>query len=283
MHLRQALAQARRTLEEVSDSPASDARLLLADLLGETPTWVMAHDDKDLPADAERRLQDRLGRCARGEPLPYVLGWWEFYGRRFAVTPEVLIPRPETEQIVERALAALRNRRPAARVIDVGTGSGCVAISLACEMPALTVVATDLSRGALEVARTNARAHQVAARVRLVQGSLLAAVAGPWDIVCANLPYVPTSRLGRLPVAEHEPRLALDGGPQGTGVMIGLVDDLGRCLAPGGLALMEIDETQGEAVASAARQALPGTRVEIRPDLAGRPRLIEARRGGYAD
>jgi len=188
VRVREALRQARGRLEPVSDSPALDARVLLADTLDTSPGWLLAHDDETISTEAEEVFLERLRRRAGGEPLPYVLGWWEFHGRRFAVSSSVLIPRPETELLLDLALTDLRRRRLPTRLIDVGTGSGCVAVSLAVEAPPITVVAADVSRPALEVARANARAHQVGARLQLVQASLLQGMAGGWDLICANLP-----------------------------------------------------------------------------------------------
>jgi release factor glutamine methyltransferase len=265
-------------LEPVSDSSGSDARLLLADTLDTSPSWILAHDDEVLPTEAATLFTHRLRRCAGGEPLPYVLGWWEFYGRRFFVNPSVLIPRPETELLVERALQDLRRRDGPVRVIDIGTGSGCVAVSLAAEMPLSTVVASDVSRQALAVALSNGDFHGVTARLRLVQASLFGGLAGVWDIVCANLPYIPTDRLRRLAVAHHEPKLALDGGRHGTELAARLIRSLRPRLAPGGLALVEMDEEQADALTGFAREALSDAAIEVEEDLAGRPRLLLIRR-----
>ena len=270
-------------LEPVSDSPSLDARVLLADTLGTSPSRLLAHDDEVLPIEAEGVFVDRLRRCAGGEPLPYVLGWWEFYGRRFSVSPSVLIPRPETELLVDLGLAELRRRDAPARVIDVGTGSGCIAVSLAAAAPGLTVVATDISRRALEVARANAKAHKVRAQLRLVQASLLDGLTGGWDLVCANLPYVATERLPNLAVARREPNLALDGGLRGMDLTAHVVRSLNRGLAPGGLALLEIDEDQAEELMTVAQDSMHDAVAAIMVDLTGRPRVLQVQRSGDVD
>jgi release factor glutamine methyltransferase len=274
------LRRARGLLEPVSDSPALDARVLLADTLDRPSSWLLAHDDDVVPAEAETAFQNRLGRCAAGEPLPYVLGWWEFYGRRFVVSASVLIPRPETELLVDLALAEIRQLSLPARLVDVGTGSGCVAVSLAAEAPQITVVAADVSRPALEIARTNARFHSVRAQLRLVQASLLEGMAGGWDILCANLPYVPTGRLPTLAVARNEPKVALDGGSRGTQLTATVIRALDDLLAPGGLALLEIDEDQAGELMAVAQTSLRGATSELTIDLAGRPRVLQVRRRG---
>jgi release factor glutamine methyltransferase len=274
------LRQARGLLEPVSDSPALDARVLLADTLDTSSSWILAHDEDVVPAEAETTFLNRLHRCAAGEPLPYVLGWWEFYGRRFVVSARVLIPRPETELLVDLALAELRRRSRPARLVDVGTGSGCVAVSLAAEAPQIAVIAADVSRPALETARTNARVHNVVAQLRLVQASLLEGLAGGWDILCANLPYVPTGRLPTLEVARHEPKVALDGGPRGTQLTASVIRALDNLLAPGGLALLEIDQDQAVELLAVVQTSLRGATGEIATDLAGRPRVLQVRRRG---
>ena len=279
MRIGEALAQARQALEPVSETSGSDARLLLADALGMTTAWVLAHEDAPVPPDVEPLLQGRLERCTAGESLPYVLGWWEFYGRRFSVDARVLIPRPETELMVDLGRTELRRRRAPLRVIEVGTGSGCIAVTLAAEAPTAVIFASDLSRPALEVARANAAAHAVAHRLRLVQGFLLEGFVCAWDLICANLPYIPSGRLPALAVSRHEPRLALDGGERGTRLTGRLIRSLRTCLAPGGLALIEMDEDQSEELSTMARRALEDSSIECAPDLAGRPRLLVIRRG----
>ena len=278
MEVGEALRRAQRSLAPVSDSAASDARLLLADTLGETTTWVLSHNRHVLPTQTAKAFDDRVGRCAAGEPLPYVLGWWEFYRRKFAVDQSVLIPRPETEILVERAIGELRRCDQGARVVDVGTGSGCVAVSLAAEVDDCCVIATDLSHRALVVARGNAQRNGVAGRVRLIRADLLEGLAGGWDVVCANLPYLSAARLRVLPVARREPRIALDGGEQGTAITVRLILSLGKVLAPGGLGLLEIDEGQAAELGALARAEIGGAAVEIVPDIAGRERLLVIRR-----
>jgi release factor glutamine methyltransferase len=277
MQVRQALHRARRMLEPVSDSPDSDARVLLADTLGTSTTWLLAHDEDELHEQAAGLFDHRLRRCADGEPLPYVLGWWEFYGRRFAVDPRVLIPRPETELLVEEALVGLRSRAQL-RVVDVGTGSGCIGVTLAAEEPECTVFASDVSRQALDLARANAASHGVERRMRWVQVNLFDGISGVWDVVCANLPYVREDRVQTLSVARHEPSLALDGGRHGTELVARLIRSLASRLAPGGLALLEIDEDQAHDVTSIAREALPEATVDVLQDLRAKARCLRVRR-----
>lgn len=272
--LRHALALAREVLAPHSDTAALDAQTLLAHLTGHNRAWVLAHPEAHLDASQTARLHQALQRLAQGEPLPYVLGQWECFGRTFEVTPAVLIPRPETELLIEAALDWLRAHPGPRRVADVGTGSGCIAVSLAAEAEAVRVVATDRSAAALEVARRNARRHGVAPRLRWVQADLLAPFTGPWDLVCANLPYIPTAQLAHLPVARFEPRLALDGGPDGLHLIRRLLGQARRQMAAPGALFLEIGADQGPQAARLAAEAFPQAQVEVRRDLAGHPRLL---------
>jgi release factor glutamine methyltransferase len=205
--------------------------------------------------------------------LAYVLGECEFFGRPFEVTRDVLIPRPESELLVEAGLEFLR-RRPDPVAADVGTGSGCLAVSLAAECETVRVVASDVSRAALRVAERNARQHAVRVRVSLVQADLLPPGRIRFDLVCANLPYIPRPRLSSLEVARREPRLALDGGSDGLKLLGRLIRQLALRLADGGRALLELDEGQAERLRPLLARRLPGWHAGLRRDLAGRERLL---------
>ena len=169
----------------------------------------------------------------------------------------MLIPRPETELLVERALGWLRDHPDRRAAADVGTGSGCIAVTLARHTPDLRVAAVDRSPAALDVTRQNARAHGVDARIDFFQADLLGSVPGPFDLICANLPYIPTADVNDLAVARHEPRLALDGGPDGLDLIHRLLAQLPARLSPGGLALFEIEYRQGQSAAALAQAASP--------------------------
>jgi len=270
------LDRTRKRLDPVSDTPGLEAELLVVSVLGTTREHVLAHPEEEVGASAVQSLERLVERRLAGEALPYILGWWEFYGRRFRLAPSVLIPRPETELLVEQAISFLKGRATASGV-DVGTGCGCIAVTLAAEFPGLKMIAADISLPALQVAATNARLHGVQQRVRLVACDLTTPFGNGFDLVCANLPYIPRSRLAQLEVARREPLLALDGGEDGLLLIRGLLTGLPRLLAPGGMALLEIDETQGEAAAVLAQRLAIGE-VEVRRDLAGRDRLLIIRR-----
>ncbi len=268
------LQVARRALGAVSKTPGLDAQLLLAESLRTTRAWILAHPEARLDRDCARVFQQALQRCLSGEALPHVLGWWEFYGRRFELSRTVLIPRPETELLVDEALAYLRAHPDRRRALDVGTGSGCIGVTLAAEVADLRVVATDRSLGALRVARVNAGRHNVSARMALAQADLAQPIAGRFDVVAANLPYVPHEALDELDVARREPRAALDGGTAGLELVGRMIASLPRLLAAGGRALFEIGAGQGAAAVAMARAAVPEAQISLRPDLAGIDRLL---------
>ncbi len=272
------LSTARCLLEGVPGHSSAEVRLetqvLLAHALHKPRAWVLAHPEAALSAQALSQLDGLLKRLAEGEPLPYLLGHWEFYGLDFEVTPAVLIPRPETELLVEQASNWLRLNPGKRWAADVGTGSGCIAITLARQFPVLQVLAVDRSRAALRVAQRNAVRLNVQKQITFMQGDLLSAVSPPFDLVCANLPYIPTTTLSNLPVAQHEPRLALDGGLDGLQAIRTFLADAPRWLKPGGLCLLEMQYDQGDSVSNLAQAALPPAQVQVIPDLAGLPRLV---------
>jgi release factor glutamine methyltransferase len=269
----------RQRLQKVSDTPSLDAQVLLAHIMGKSRSWLLAHPQARLNMVQSQALEEALLRLEQGEPLPYVLGHWEFYGLDFIVSPAVLIPRPETELLVEQALAWLRHHPQHRRVADVGTGSGCIAITLAVHIPDVQVLATDLSPDALRLAQTNAQKHGVAERIHFVQADLLppsdlSPLPGPLDLILANLPYIPTQRLPTLNVTRWEPILSLDGGADGMALIRRLLHLIPGKLAADGLLLLEIDASQGRAVASLAQSIFPQARVQVLTDLSGLDRLV---------
>ena len=264
----------RRALEPISDTPNLDTQILLSEALDCTRAWVLAHPEAKLNRVQAQAFVSMLSRCQNGEALPYVLGWWEFYGRRFRLTPDVLIPRPETELLIEGAMQFLTQYPRRRMVADVGTGCGGVAVTLAAEAPDICVTATDLSFRALRVAQSNAREHRVASRVRLLQADLLTPIVGSFDLICANLPYIPTKVLQGLAVATREPYAALDGGDDGMAIIRRLLTCLPDLLAMNGRALFEIGTGQGDTALTASQDLLPTADIEVRKDLAGRERLL---------
>lgn len=269
-----ALDMGRCALETLSDTPSLDAQLLLCEVLRCPRAWVLAHPEVPLEDVRVTEFIIALTRYQHGEALPYVLGWWEFYGRRFRLTPAVLIPRPETELMVEEALSFLSGRPKIRMAADIGTGSGCVAITLAAEVPDLCVVASDLSAEALRVACSNARDHGVESRVHLLRADLLTPLTAAFGLICANLPYIPTPSLSDLEVARREPHVALDGGADGLAVIRRMLAQLPNVLVQDGRALFEIGAGQGEAVLGIAKAVLPNSEIKLRLDLAQHDRLL---------
>ena len=266
-------------LPDLTSLPRFEAQLLLAHILGRSRAWVLAHPEADLSADQQARLEQALSRWQAGVPLPYILGHWEFYGLDFALTPEVLIPRPETELLVETALAWLKAHPEVDSAVEVGTGSGCIAVALAVHAPSLHLTATDCSAEALRVAQHNARTHGVSRRISFRQADLLEGAPAPIPLLLANLPYIPSETLRTLPVYGREPTLALDGGIHGLDLIARLLEQARTRLGEGGLALLEIEARQGQAVLELARRAFPRAVVRVLTDLAGLDRLLVIQNG----
>ncbi len=245
---------------------------------------MLAHPETSLDPQAFSVLENLIQRLEHGEPLPYVLGHWEFFGLDFDLTPDVLIPRPETELLVEHAVAWLQASPERRSVADVGTGSGCIAVAIAVNVPDARLVATDISPKALEVARRNALKHNVADRIDFIECDILPQSdlplggrqrAGAFDLICANLPYIPTQKLRKLPVYGREPTLALDGGKDGLDPFRKLLRLAPDWLAPGGRLLLEIESSRGAAALSLAYDAFTAGEMHLHRDLAGQDRLLE--------
>jgi len=271
--IREALRLGRAHLHQ-SPSPALDARLLLEHVLQRNHAYLIAHDDAPLNPDEEAIYRALLKRAAAGEPVPYLIGHAPFMGLDFKVSHHVLIPRPETEQLVETAIAWGKDKG-AIRIADVGTGSGCIAISLAHYLPQAEIIAVDVSPQALEIATANVIRH-VPGQVGLVRGYLLSSIAGGLDLIAANLPYIAGHEWPTLPIGvkSYEPTLALHGGEDGLDLIRELLPQAAERLRPGGLMLLEIGWQQGDPVAALARKWFPAADVMVRVDFAGHDRIV---------
>ena len=277
-----------------SESPRLDAELLLARAIGVDRTTVIAHPEAPVGPAAEAAYGSDLARRELGEPVAYIRGFKEFHGLALSADPRALIPRPETERLVEVAEASVVDRltgtpRPAGtaplRVADVGTGGGTVAIALAAALrrrrmlDEVRIVATDIDPAALQLARENAVGHGLADRIEFIVADLLPLDGHLFDIVAANLPYVASDEVDHLPIAaSFEPRTALDGGPDGLAVIRALLERLPRDLRPDGTAVLEIGSDQADGIAAAVAAAMSGWDCEIIPDLAGHPRVARIER-----
>ncbi|SFQ98220.1 peptide chain release factor N(5)-glutamine methyltransferase [Desulfoscipio geothermicus] len=265
-----------------SETPRLDAEVLLAHALGRDRVYLFRETGRTLPEEIARRYRALIERRVAGEPVAYLTGSKEFMGLDFLVGSHVLIPRPETELMVEYALAALAGWPGSRRIVaDVGTGSGAVAVSLARLAPGVQVYATDISEQALATARANAGRHGV--DVQFYCGDLLSplqGVLGPASVavITANLPYIPSPEMSGLPrdVRCFEPALALDGGSDGLALYRRLVPGAYSLLAPGGYLLMEIAPDQGDRALELTPP--PRWRARVLRDLAGRPRLVAAQK-----
>ncbi len=250
--------------------PRREAMWLLARAWGVEEITLRLHPEREVPAEVEARFRGWLERRAAGEPAHHLTGECEFWGRDFMVSPAVLVPRPETELVIQVALDLPLS--PTARVLDVGTGSGCIAVTLAVERPKWRVSAVDRSTEAADVALLNAQRHRV--EVVFHEADLATRVEPPWDLIVANLPYIPTADLAGLPVeVHHDPVSALDGGPDGLDLVRRLIEDLPRLLRPCGGAILEIGEEQGDRVAELAASAGLGVARRIK-DPGGSERVI---------
>jgi release factor glutamine methyltransferase len=288
-------AAAERLRAAGSETPRLDSELLLAFAIGVDRTAVIAHGDAPVGSDAEAAFQGLVTRREAGEPVAYLRGMKEFHGIALTVDRRALIPRPETEELVDRAIDEVMNRLTAAfrdaplRVVDVGTGSGAIAVSVVVSLRArrvpaadVSILAVDADPEAVDLARENAVSHGVGDRLAFDEADLLPEGDGTWDIIVANLPYVRSDVVDdlerqRLSPA-FEPRRALDGGPDGLAVIGRLLDRLPDALATDGVALLEIGADQGEAVVALAADRLPGWSCTVVADLAGLPRIARLAR-----
>jgi release factor glutamine methyltransferase len=281
--VRQLLAAATTLLRTVSSTPRLDAELLLAHVLDWSRAHLLAEQSYIPGADHIAVFQQLTQRRAHGEPVAYLVGYRSFYGLDLLVDRRVLVPRPETELLVELALGLIRERpaatthtAPAYYIADVGTGSGAIAVALAVHLPGVHIYATDISEVALEVARANVECHGVGEQVTLLHGDLLTPMPRKVDLIISNPPYTILAEID-ADVREHEPHLALDGGPDGLAVYRRLLAEAPAWLVPGGSMLMEIGATQATAVSALAHTMFPLSQVTVHRDLAGHNRILAVR------
>ncbi len=270
------------------------AELLLMHALDRDRTWLYTHPEAEIEASVAGKYFGLIARRAAGEPTQYLTGKQEFWELEFEVTPAVLIPRPETEHVIEVALERLGARgikinmrtsepSPPLRIADVGTGSGCLAVALAHELPHAEIFATDISAAALEVALRNATRHRVASRIRFLEGDLLGPVPlspGSFDLIVSNPPYVAHGEAEKLSreVREHEPHGALFGGPSGIEMYGRLIQQAGELLRTGGLLVLELGHNSAQHVRTILVKQCNWVNVSVTNDLAGIPRVLAAER-----
>lgn len=274
MTLKQALSQAREILAANNIEDASlESELLLRHTLKISRVQLYLDLSRELSSEQEETFWHLIRRRLNGEPIAYITGHREFYGLDFYVAPGVLIPRPESELLVEKALR-LAQSHYISTIADIGTGCGAIAISLALNLPQTKIYATDISASALEVARVNCRKHGVVDRVCLLHGDMLDPLPEPVDLIIANLPYVKESEVSRMGRANLEPQLALNGGSDGLEKIRQLCRQVSMKLRPQGCLLLEIGQGQGKAVTAFLRHLFPSASVEVALDLSGIERVV---------
>jgi release factor glutamine methyltransferase len=251
---------------------ALDSEVLARHALGWDRARLLANGRNEEPADFAGRYQGLIDRRSRREPVAYITGFREFWGLEFDVTPDVLIPRPETELIVEGVCERHPDRRGVNHIVDVGTGSGCLSVALAREFPRAHVTAIDISDAALRIARRNAVRHGVLDRITLMKGDLLDAIAGPVDVIVSNPPYVPSAARLQPDIVRFEPALALFSGEDGLSALAALVGSAQARLSSSGLFAVEFGFGQSDAVTTLA-DAAGWRRITIKDDLQGIPRV----------
>ncbi len=263
------------------ESPRLDAQILLAHVMGYPKIELIARSDEEPTDDERTRFRELLRRRVEGWPVAYLVGNRHFYLLEFEVSPAVLVPRPDTETLVELALRAVKGI-PAPAILDLGTGSGCIAVSLAHQCKGAAVTASDVSPDALEVARRNAARHGVGDRVTFLTGDLFAPVPpGPFDLIVSNPPYIAHAEFAGLSadVRDHEPRAALDGGPDGLAFYRRIAAEAGNFVKPGGSVMVEIGWTQEPAVRALFEGRSEWTGVTSAKDGGGRWRVVSAKKG----
>jgi release factor glutamine methyltransferase len=274
LNLKQALTHARGILADNNIDDASlEGEVLLRHILGIDRTRLFSELDRDLTPSEEEILSRLVERRSRGEPSAYITGHREFYGLDFQVDHNVLIPRPESEILVEKAISLAQNRN-ISTVADIGTGCGAIAISLAVNLPGVKIYATDVSAAALEVARANCWKHRVENRISLLQGNMLDPVLEPVDLIIANLPYVRESELPRNGPLGFEPVLALNGGRDGISRINDLCHQLAGKVSCDGYVLIEIGQGQGETVSDLLQCTFPLAVIKTTRDFADIERVV---------
>jgi release factor glutamine methyltransferase len=268
------LKEAQQKTSRLSETGSLDIQVLISSVLRKPRSWVLAHPEYELSITEISHLGEKLTQLEKSIPLAYIIGTSHFYGLQFSTTSDVLIPRPETELLVEKALLWKKDRMVSDIVLDIGTGSGCIAISLAVNLPGTKVIAIDNSMATLNVAKRNAGTNHVQKQCFFVQSDLTSSLFGKFQLICANLPYIPTNKLTNLPVTRYEPRSALDGGMGGLDLIHRLLADSVRIVDDKVCLLLEIEAEQGLEVNDLANKYYPDADIKIDKDLAGNDRLL---------
>lgn len=269
------LNSARAKLKTQPDEPTSSLHALISFVLEKPSYFGISHPEYTLSEQQRSQLDALLIRLVDGVPLPYLIGSQEFFGIEFLITADVLIPRPETEQLVELAIQWFQRHPGPKSALDIGTGSGCIPISICKNVSRINFLALDRSFKALQVAGLNIQKNHLQERINLAQMDLTTAIFKQFDFICANLPYIPEDRLPELAVSRYEPNLALNGGREGMELIKRLIINLDGLVLPGGVILLEIDYSQSGAVSCLVNQYISKSLITIIKDLAGLPRIVK--------
>ena len=280
--IRETIRETHQTLESSGIPDARlEAEVMVMTVMRMARQNMFAEQETEVPGSEAQQLAGIVAQRLDRVPLAYILGYREFYGINVVVTPDVLIPRPETEGIVEHTLfmALMGMETRELTIADIGTGSGAIAVNLAIHLPAARIYAVDISEPALDVAAYNIRSHSVHDRVRLGHGDLLEPLPEPVDVIVANLPYIPTERMQTLqPEVQQEPQLALDGGADGLDLVRRLLEQAPAKLNSPGIILLELDPEQFPAVEALALQCFPDAEITAEQDLSRRDRIMAINR-----
>lgn len=261
-------------IQGISEFPSIEITAIASFVLEKPNSWILAHPETKLNESQLKALDAAFCRLVNGEPLSYITGRRSFYGLDFLVDERVLVPRPETELLVELAIAWLEENPDRTRVADIGTGSGVIAVTLAHHLTYLHVTAIDSSQDALDIAQTNASLHHVEDRVTFKQNNLLQGMTGKFDLIVANLPYIPTGSLDNLSELKYEPRTALDGGDDGLRIIEQLIETSKKNMTKKSSMILEIQYNQSEDVKHIVTKHYPQAIITIHYDLAGLPRVV---------
>lgn len=278
MTIQQAMLSAITKLQTLKDaSPHLDAEVLLSFTMKKQKTFILTNPDKKLSAIQQKKFNGLIARRKNGIPVAYLIGQKEFYGMNFFINSNVLVPRPDTETLIESAIHAVRQQTPDKKTViaDIGTGSGCIAITLAKYLPQVKIIATDISPQAIDIAKKNARRQKVYNKIRFIEGDLLHPLILKkikCDIMVANLPYLTSTELKNV---RHEPKAALYGGKMGVELIERLLIQSSAILNPGSIILLEISPTQVKLVDFIIEQQLSGKKVSFIKDLNGRDRVVK--------
>jgi release factor glutamine methyltransferase len=262
-------------LSDTSEYPFLEVQVILASILHQSKTWLASHPEDEIKGNDLDQANELLKRISTGEPLSYLTGKQAFFGLDFIVSPDVLIPRPETEILVEECIQWLESNPDKRTMADIGTGSGIIAVTLADHFEDLQVTAIDISKSAIEIAKKNAAQFHIEEQISFLENNLLEKHSGQYYLIAANLPYIPTEELRSLPVAKYEPFLALDGGIDGLDKIKELLGQCSVNIRKGGLIILEIQFDQSASVVEMAKRLFPDSTVTIVDDLAKHPRIIK--------